>query len=120
MKKAAFITVASLALLVGHAIPSHASHFRGGIYIGPLWGPMLWGPVYRYPYPAYSYSPPPVVVRQEPEEYLAPQPQPQQQALYYCPDPKGYYPYVKQCPKGWQKVTPTPPAPQAEAPDDQE
>ncbi len=30
---------------------------------------------------------------------------------YYCNNPQGYYPYVKQCPNGWQQVEPTPPAP---------
>jgi len=28
---------------------------------------------------------------------------------YYCGKPKGYYPYVKQCQVGWEKVSPTPP-----------
>jgi len=25
---------------------------------------------------------------------------------YYCENPKGYYPYVKDCPYGWMKVVP--------------
>lgn len=28
---------------------------------------------------------------------------------YYCDDPQGYYPYVGDCPNGWQQVTPQPP-----------
>lgn len=28
---------------------------------------------------------------------------------YYCNQPAGYYPYVKQCPSGWARVSPTPP-----------
>jgi hypothetical protein len=28
---------------------------------------------------------------------------------YYCAAAKGYYPYVKECPSGWQKVSPQPP-----------
>jgi hypothetical protein len=118
MKKAALVTIAAVALLAGYAIPSQASHFHGGVYIGPIWGPGWWGPVYPYPY--YPSYPPATVIRQEPEEYLAPEPQPQQQAWYYCPDPQGYYPYVKQCPKGWNKVTPTPPPPEPEAPEAEE
>jgi hypothetical protein len=31
---------------------------------------------------------------------------------YYCQNPQGYYPYVKQCPNGWMKVVPSPPPPQ--------
>ena len=27
---------------------------------------------------------------------------------YYCADSKAYYPYVKDCPGGWQRVSPTP------------
>lgn len=30
---------------------------------------------------------------------------------YHCSSPKGYYPYVKQCPPGWVKVVPHPPHP---------
>jgi len=35
------------------------------------------------------------------------------QPLYwaYCQNPEGYYPYVQDCPGGWQAVVPTPPAP---------
>ena len=28
---------------------------------------------------------------------------------YYCRTSKGYYPYVKDCPVGWEKVSPLPP-----------
>ena len=28
---------------------------------------------------------------------------------YYCAATRGYYPYVKECPGGWQKVPPAPP-----------
>lgn len=28
---------------------------------------------------------------------------------YMCKKPAGYYPYVKECPSGWEKVAPTPP-----------
>ncbi len=27
---------------------------------------------------------------------------------YYCAESKTYYPYVKECPGGWQRVTPQP------------
>jgi hypothetical protein len=28
---------------------------------------------------------------------------------YYCQNPQGYYPYIKSCAGGWQKVAPQPP-----------
>ena len=28
---------------------------------------------------------------------------------YYCADPAGYYPYVKDCPQGWMQVVPSEP-----------
>ena len=28
---------------------------------------------------------------------------------HYCPESKTFYPYVKECPAGWQRVAPTPP-----------
>lgn len=116
MKKAIYIALAIVVLLLAHSVPSDA-HFRGGvgISIGPVWGPGWWGYPYPYAYPypySYPYYPaaPPVIIRQEPQEYIqqpAPQP-PQQQYWYFCPDPQGYYPYVKSCPKGWMRVVPTP------------
>ena len=43
----------------------------------------------------------------------APAPAPAQQPAYwyYCRSAKAYYPYVKNCPEGWQAVQPQPPAP---------
>jgi len=56
-----------------------------------------------------------VVVQQQPTTYIeqpAPQPaQPQQSAVgywYYCANPGAYYPYIKECPAGWQRVAPQP------------
>ena len=28
---------------------------------------------------------------------------------YYCTDPQGYYPYVRECPQGWMQVVPSSP-----------
>ncbi len=48
---------------------------------------------------------PPVYIEQsEP----AAQPVQAQHYWYYCKSGKGYYPYVKECPDGWQKVLPQP------------
>jgi hypothetical protein len=44
-------------------------------------------------------APPPAPVAAAPADYW-----------YYCAAAQGYYPYVKECPGGWQKVLPQPPA----------
>jgi hypothetical protein len=98
----------------GHG--GHGGHFSGSIWIGPGWG--LWDPFFYpyYPYYPYQYPyQPPVVIQQEPQEYILPEQQPEETNYwYYCRNPKGYYPYVKTCPGGWLKVAPAP------APPDQE
>lgn len=81
----------------------HRSHF--GIYFSVPYSYPLYGP------PPYYYYPP-VIVRPEPQVYIekaAPVPAPQTQSYwYYCTNPQGYYPYVKDCPSGWLQVVPTP------------
>ncbi|MDR3411021.1 MAG: hypothetical protein P4L87_08790 [Formivibrio sp.] len=84
-----------------------------------------WGVPYAYPYYVspyyypYSYYPPAVVVPEDPPVYIerggaqyAPDQgtaTPENYYWYHCNKPEGYYPYIKQCPGGWQKVVPTPP-----------
>lgn len=96
------------------------SHARVGVYLGvPLgFGYSWYGAPPYYAYPSYSYpSPyyyqPPAVIRQETQVYIersAPQASPAAEAYWhYCNNPQGYYPYVKECPGGWMRVTPTPP-----------
>jgi hypothetical protein len=107
------------ALLSASAGPSYAwgGHgfrgFHGGFHgfggpriaigIGPFWGP-FWTP-YAYPY-GEPYAYPPVVIA--PSTQVSVQPPPQA-SWYYCDNPRGYYPYVQQCPGGWKPVAPTPP-----------
>ena len=82
----------------------HHPHFvpRTVIIGGPLFYP---SPYYYYPPPPpYYYAPPPVYV----EPYPA-TPAPQTQDWFYCPNAGAYYPYVKQCPGGWQRVLPQQP-----------
>ena len=92
-------------------------HAHVGVVIGPgaFWGP----PPFYAPYPYPYYVPPPVVVHTPPPVYvqqsepLAPAPAAAAASYwYYCAASKGYYPYVKECPAGWQRVPPQPPAPQ--------
>ena len=70
-------------------------------------------------YPAYGYGAvaAPVYVQEDPAPAYAPQVQPPaaNNYWYYCADPAGYYPYVKNCNKTWMQVVPqtnpgTPPA----------
>lgn len=105
-----------------------------GIYVGPgFYGPGYygpgpgWGPYYPrayYPSPYYAapypyYPPvvvtpapvqvaPPVYIEQTPQQAQSEAPQAAPQAdsgfWYYCKPSEAYYPYVKECPQGWQKV----------------
>ena len=110
-----------------------------GVYVGPGWWgprPYYWGPgPYYYPYgvygapyyypPAPYYYPPAVVAPSQPPAYVERDPQPSappapstqpapsaqpQQSWFYCPSTKAYYPYVRECPEGWQRVAPQPPS----------
>lgn len=123
----------------GHGGGGHW-HGNVGVYIGPEFGPYYSRPYYPryyadpfyygYPAPYYSYpqtvivappQQPPVYIEQgqqqpqaigpqvqAPQSYSAPQ---QDNFWYHCDKPEGYYPYIKDCPQGWQKVTPEPPRP---------
>lgn len=80
------------------------SHVFVGIGVDPFWGP------WYYPPPAYYYQSP--VVIQSPPVYVEQAPSSAPAAnnyWYYCAAAKRYYPYVKDCPGGWQQVAPTPP-----------
>jgi hypothetical protein len=87
-------------------------HGRGGVSLGinlgvPL-GPWYYPPHY-YPYPPLvAVQPPPPVYIERGAEASAP-PTPSSNYWYYCPDPQGYYPYVKECQSGWMTVLPQSP-----------
>lgn len=101
---------------VGNAWADHRSHLHFGVVIGPYWGPSYYAP---YPYYYPPYYPPVVVERAAPQVYIeqqsaAPAPAAPMAAApvnywYYCAAAKGYYPYINECPGGWQKVLPRPP-----------
>lgn len=88
-----------------------------GVMIGvPLGVPWYYPPTYYYP-PYY----PPLVVRPQPQpQVYIEQPQAPVAPVepvastpayywYYCAATQSYYPYVKDCEDGWQKVLPQPP-----------
>jgi len=124
-----------LALLVGGAVASEsamAQHVRFGVNIGiPLFGPGYLppyaypapayaypAPAYAYPAPAYSYPAPaysypaPAMAAAVPyaqQGYAQAAPAPQQD-WYFCAGSNAYYPYVRECPSGWQRVPAQPPS----------
>jgi hypothetical protein len=78
--------------------PYYRPYLRESYYYSPGYYPPTVITVPVTP-PVYIRQPPPVV-RQYPSGYW-----------YYCNNPEGYYPYIKECPNGWQQVDPTPPPP---------
>jgi hypothetical protein len=124
---AAFVlaATASASALAWH----HGGHARVGVYIGApaYWYPPYYSPYYTPYYPGYYYPPvvvapsapptyieqgggPPVIAPQQsaPQSQTATQSPPEANWWYYCADTKAYYPYVRECPAGWQRVAPQP------------
>ena len=117
------MTMTVVVFLLGLGMTQTAgAHWRGGhgwrghvgIYIAP---PLAWRyypPPYPYYYPPTYYYPPPMYVTPpQPQTYIERPPaqtaQPEESYWYYCTDPAGYYPTVKECPGGWLKVLPQTP-----------
>lgn len=96
---------------------SYPSHYPVHVWAGGYWHHGWYGPRfgwwwvvgpswYYYPAPVYPYPnpyTPPVVVQTTPGPAPA-------QYWYYCTASKAYYPYVAECPGGWQPVPVTPPS----------
>ena len=115
-----FGTLASASAMAqhyGHGYGyGHGGGVRFGISLGiPIYAPGFYPapyyayPAYAYPAPVYAYpqvvapSAPPVYVEQAPAQVAA-APSPAQGDWYYCAASKSYYPYVSECPSGWQRV----------------
>ena len=89
-----------------------------GVPVGPWYYPPYYYP-YAYPYPPVVTLPAyPNVVPVQPsapvyiekgDEAAGPSAQPSSY-WYYCTDPQGYYPYIKECQTGWLTVVPQAPA----------
>jgi hypothetical protein len=111
--KLAFFTIAVLALAVAtddawargrSGARSHHHHHHRSIIIG---APFMY-PYPYYPYP-YFYYPLPLPYAAEPPVYVekySGTPTPETQDSIFCPNEDAYYPEVKDCPGGWQRVIP--------------
>jgi hypothetical protein len=96
------------ALTAGSAYAWGRERIGVGFYFGM---PIAAFPYYYYP-PYYAA---PIVVQQPAPVYVERNPQPAAQVQestagvwYYCAETRGYYPYTKECPSGWQRVAPQP------------
>ena len=90
-------------------LASELASAGGRVSIGIGFGfPLYPAPWYYAPAP-YYYAPPAVVVSR-PTTYIERRDVPRASTdwWYYCQQSSSYYPYVKTCPGGWQKVAPTP------------
>ena len=106
----------------------HGGHGHGysrgsfGVYLGaPLFAPYYYG-YGAWPYYGYGgyygpgpwYPPAVVAVPSTPPVYIERAPQPSAPApaqyWYWCADPQGYYPTVRECRQAWTPVLPQPPA----------
>jgi len=102
----AFSIILLSAMLSAPALAYHRGHAHFGVFIGAPFYPWWYYP----PGPYYYYPPVPAA----PTTYIeqaSPQAgpaQPSQGQWYYCAESKTYYPYVKECAGGWQRVTPQP------------
>ena len=106
MKKIALLVLAAAAALASSGALAHG-RITFGIGIGvPIWGGPYY-PYYPYYYDPYYYPRTVIVEPQQPQRYIE-QSSPDSGYWYYCGDSKAYYPYVKDCPGGWQRVSPTP------------
>ena len=84
---------------------------RVGVVIGaPLFAP--WYPPLPYYYdPGYALAAPATTYIEQPQTGNAPAEQPSAAYWYFCPGSQTYYPYVTECPEGWQPVAPQPDLP---------
>jgi hypothetical protein len=101
----------------GHHGGGHFGFYFGGPAWG--WGGPYYGGYYSPFYGGYNpyYAAPPAImgVPGVPQTYVQQTPAPSANTQinadywYYCDNPTGYYPYVKECLSNWQPVSPSPP-----------
>ena len=110
----------AMAQRYGHGYGyGHGGGVRFGISLGiPLYAlgyysnPYYSYPAYAYPGPDYGYPGPAMApsgaYAEQGYAQAAPAPA-QQQDWYFCAGSNAYYPYVRECPSGWQRVPAQPP-----------
>jgi hypothetical protein len=106
----AALTLSAVLLGATASAPALAWH-HGRVHFGVVIGAPFY-PWYYPPYPPYYYppvvaapAPPPTYIEQGTAQQV---PSQSSSYWYYCAESKTYYPYVKECPGGWQRVTPQP------------
>lgn len=92
----------------------HDNHFGWWWIVGGAWV-FFNAPIYPYPDP---YVPSTVIVQETPPPAPAAPPAagPAPAYWYYCASAQNYYPYVTQCPVGWEQVPAMPPPPSSTPP----
>lgn len=112
----AALLIALAGVFASEPAQAHRSHTRIGVGVGfsygyPFWG-SPWGPWGPWYYPPPYYYPQTIIIRsQQPTTYIEQgSPAAAEAWWYYCDASKGYYPYVKECPSGWERVPPAPPS----------
>lgn len=88
-------------------------HFGYGLGLGYDLGYYGYGLPHYYPYPPVVTVPASPVVASPPthiQHNVSSAPQSQSSYWYYCRNPEGYYPYVRECSGDWEKISPQPPA----------
>lgn len=110
----AMLALAGLASGSARAQPhhGHGGHGGHGVSLGLHFGvPLGWYAPYYYPPPYYYYPPAVMAQPAPPAVYVERGDAPAEQTeswWYYCEQSRAYYPYVKDCPGGWQRVAPSP------------
>jgi hypothetical protein len=101
---------ARVSLAVGFPIGFGYGYY--GYYPPPYYSPYYYAPYYP-PVAAMPYAAPTYIEQGSAQSAPAPAPQASpgsQNFWYYCAESNAYYPYVNQCPGGWQRVSPSPPS----------
>ena len=115
LKTLSTLAVVLLSMVASAPALAHGGGHRHGprVSVGFVFsGPAFW--YYPPPYYYNPYYPRVVAVPAEPTVYIErgdsyTPPEQSHGYWYYCPEAKAYYPYVKQCAGGWQRVNPQPP-----------
>ena len=107
----------------GHGHGQHHQGPRVSLSFGHYFGPWGYSPYFYDPFfysrrwnerPIVIEQPAPQVYVEQPQVYSQAAPMPQAAAnnyWYFCEAAQAYWPYVKECSGGWQRVIPQPPPP---------